>query len=71
MKLWQVTQDPTHKMAVTSIAKIITRMTCRKALEKWETKVENYRIKQLRAIAATAAGGCAPVAIRRKSAERP
>jgi hypothetical protein len=31
-------------MAVKLVAKIIKRMTCRKALERWETKVGNYEV---------------------------
>jgi hypothetical protein len=38
-KLWQVTRDPACKTEVNSIATTIRRMTRRKALQRWETKV--------------------------------
>jgi hypothetical protein len=40
-KLWQVTWDRAYKMAVNWVARAIRQMSCRKALERWETKVEN------------------------------
>jgi hypothetical protein len=43
-KLWQVTQDPACKTAVNWVAETIRRMTCRKAPERWETKVWNCKI---------------------------
>jgi hypothetical protein len=39
-ELWQATQDPACKTAVNWVAKTISRMTRRKALGKWGTKVE-------------------------------
>jgi hypothetical protein len=41
-KLWQVTRDPACKTAVSWVAETIRRMTRRKALERWETKVGNW-----------------------------
>jgi hypothetical protein len=38
-KVWQVTPDPECKTAVNLAKKSIRRMTRRKALERWETKV--------------------------------
>jgi hypothetical protein len=38
-KVWQLTWDPECKTAVNWVTKTITRMTCRKTLELWETKV--------------------------------
>jgi hypothetical protein len=43
-KLWQVTRDPTCKTVVNRVAKLVRRMTHRKALERWETKVGNYEV---------------------------
>jgi hypothetical protein len=43
-KLWQATRDPAHKTAVTWVAKTTKRMTRRKALERWETKVGNFEV---------------------------
>jgi hypothetical protein len=43
-RLWQITQDPACKTAVNWVVKTIRRMTCRKALERWETKVGNCEV---------------------------
>jgi hypothetical protein len=40
-KLWQVTRDPAYRTAVSWVTRTITRMTRRKAMERWETKVRN------------------------------
>jgi hypothetical protein len=42
--LWQVTRDPACKTALNWVAKTIRRMTGRKALERWETKVGNCEV---------------------------
>jgi DNA-binding transcriptional regulator YdaS (Cro superfamily) len=42
--VWQVTRYPVRKTAVNWIAKTIRRITPRKALERWETKVGNCEI---------------------------
>jgi hypothetical protein len=42
--LWQVTWDPACKMALNSVAKTTRRMTHRKALGGWETKVGNCEV---------------------------
>jgi hypothetical protein len=43
-KLWQETRDPGCKAAVNWVMKSIRRMTCRKALEQWETKISNTEV---------------------------
>jgi hypothetical protein len=40
-KLWQETRDPGYKTAVNWVSKSIRRMTRKKALERWETKLAN------------------------------
>jgi hypothetical protein len=40
-KLWQETRDPVCKNVVNWISKTILLMTWKKALERWETKLEN------------------------------
>jgi hypothetical protein len=43
-KLWQETHDPACKMAVKWVSRAIRRMTQRKALERWETKLGNCEV---------------------------
>jgi hypothetical protein len=43
-KLWQETRDPACKTAVNWVAKTMTKMTRKKALERWETKISNAEI---------------------------
>jgi hypothetical protein len=43
-KLWQETRDPACKTAVKRVEKSIRRMTCKKALEWWETKIANTEV---------------------------
>jgi hypothetical protein len=43
-KPWQVTRDLAYKMAIKWVAKTIRRMTHRKALDWWETKVGNCEV---------------------------
>jgi hypothetical protein len=40
-KLWQETRDPACKTAVNWVSKAIRRMTRKRALERWETKIGN------------------------------
>jgi hypothetical protein len=40
-KLWQEIRDPRCKKAVIWVSKSIRRMTRKKALERWETKLAN------------------------------
>jgi hypothetical protein len=44
MKLWQETRDSKCKTAVNWVLKEITRMTQKKALEWWETKLTNAEV---------------------------
>jgi hypothetical protein len=39
--LWQETRDPACKTAVNWVTKTIRRIARKKALERWETKIEN------------------------------
>jgi hypothetical protein len=39
--MWQETRDPACKTAVNWVKKAIRRMTRRRALERWETKIAN------------------------------
>jgi hypothetical protein len=43
-KLWQETSDPDCKIAVNWVKNLIRRMTRRRALERWETKIANIDI---------------------------
>jgi hypothetical protein len=43
-KLWQETRDPRCKAAVYQVAKEIKRLTRRKALERWETRISNTEV---------------------------
>jgi hypothetical protein len=43
-KLWQETRDPACKAAVNCVSKAIRRMTRKKALERWETKISNAEV---------------------------
>ncbi|PNF35683.1 hypothetical protein B7P43_G17443 [Cryptotermes secundus] len=43
-KLWQETRDPACKTAVNWVTKSIRRMTRKKALERWETKISNAEV---------------------------
>jgi hypothetical protein len=43
-KLWQETWDPACKTAVNWVTKSIRRMTRKKALERWETKINNAEV---------------------------
>jgi hypothetical protein len=47
-KLWQETRDPACKTAVNCVSKAIKKMTHKKALERWETKIGNAEITHLR-----------------------
>jgi hypothetical protein len=38
-KWWQETRDPACKTAVNWVMNAIRRMTCRRALERWKTKI--------------------------------
>jgi hypothetical protein len=40
-KLWQETRDPEFKMALNWVSKSIRRLTRKKALERWETRLAN------------------------------
>jgi hypothetical protein len=40
-KLWREARDPACKTAVNWVAKSIRRMTRKRALERWETKISN------------------------------
>jgi hypothetical protein len=43
-KLWQVSRDLACKTALNWVGKTIKRMTPRKTLERWETKVGNCEV---------------------------
>jgi hypothetical protein len=43
-KLWQETRDPTCKTPVNWVTKSIRQLTCRKAMEGWETKIANTEV---------------------------
>jgi hypothetical protein len=43
-KLWQETRDPACKAAVNWVSKAIRRMTRKKALKRWETKIGNAEV---------------------------
>jgi hypothetical protein len=43
-KLWQETRDPACKTAVNLVTKSVKRMACKKALERWETKIGNTEV---------------------------
>jgi hypothetical protein len=43
-KLWQETRDPACKTAVNWVTKAIRRMSRKKALERWETKISNAEV---------------------------
>jgi len=43
-KLWHETRDPACKAAVNWVIKTTRRMTRRKALERWETKISNCEV---------------------------
>jgi hypothetical protein len=43
-KLWQITRDPACKTTLNWVSKTIKRITRRKALEWWETKVVNCEV---------------------------
>jgi hypothetical protein len=43
-KLWQETRDPGCKKTVIWVSKSIRRMTRKKALERWETKLANTEL---------------------------
>jgi hypothetical protein len=43
-KLWQETRDPACKAAVNWVTKSIRRMTRKKELEEWETKISNTEV---------------------------
>jgi hypothetical protein len=43
-KLWHETRDPACKTAVNWVTKTIRRMTRRKALERWETRIWNCEV---------------------------
>ncbi|PNF26775.1 hypothetical protein B7P43_G18023 [Cryptotermes secundus] len=43
-KLWQETRDPACKTALNWVTKSIMRMTRKKALERWETKIGNAEV---------------------------
>jgi hypothetical protein len=42
--LWQGTRDPACKTAVNLVTKLIRRKTSRKALERWETNINNSEV---------------------------
>jgi hypothetical protein len=42
--MWQKTGDPACKTAVNWVTKQIRRMTRKKALERWETKIGNCEV---------------------------
>jgi hypothetical protein len=46
-KLWQETSDPACKTAVNWVTKSIRRITRKKALERWETKINNTEVTTL------------------------
>jgi hypothetical protein len=43
-KLWQETQDPACKTALNWVTKTIRRTVRKRALERWETKMENCEV---------------------------
>ena len=43
-KLWQETRDPVCKAAVNWVSRTIRRLTQRKALERWETRIGNCEV---------------------------
>jgi hypothetical protein len=43
-KLWQETRDPACKTAVNWVTKTIKRIARKRALERWETKIENCEV---------------------------
>jgi hypothetical protein len=43
-KMWQETRDPACKTAVNLVSQAIRRITCKKALERWETKISNAEV---------------------------
>jgi hypothetical protein len=43
-KLWQETRDPACKMAVKWVTKTIRRIARKRALERWEIKIENCEV---------------------------
>jgi hypothetical protein len=43
-KLWQETRDPACKAEVNRVAKEIRRLTRRKALDRWETRISNTEV---------------------------
>jgi hypothetical protein len=43
-KLWQETRDPACKAAVNWVSKAIRRMTRKKALDRWESKIRNAEV---------------------------
>jgi hypothetical protein len=43
-KLWKITRDPACKRGLNWVSRTIKRMTHRKALERWETKVGNCEV---------------------------
>jgi hypothetical protein len=43
-KLWHETRDPACKTEVSWVTKTIRRMTQRKALERWETRIRNCAV---------------------------
>jgi hypothetical protein len=43
-KLWHETRDPACKTAVNWVLKSIRRITHKKALERWETKISNTEV---------------------------
>jgi hypothetical protein len=43
-KLWQETRDPACKTAVNWVTETIRRIARKKALERWETKIENCEV---------------------------
>jgi hypothetical protein len=45
-KLWQETRDPACKKAVNLVTKSIRRIVRKRALERWETKIENCEVKR-------------------------
>jgi hypothetical protein len=43
-KLWHETRDPTCKTAQKQVTKTVRRLTRRKALERWETRIGNCEV---------------------------
>jgi hypothetical protein len=43
-KVWQETRDPTCKTAVNWVTKTIRRIARKRALERWETKIEHCEV---------------------------